>query len=41
MFSLLAQLLTGISTLSTTSSSSGCFHMLFDEPECPKSLIEK
>ena len=41
MFNLLAQLLAGVSTLSTSGAATACSHVLFDEPECPKSLIEK
>ena len=41
MIKLLAKLLSKISTLSATGTSNACVHVLLDEPECPKSLIEK
>ena len=40
MIKLLAKLLSKVSTLSA-GTSTACGHVLLDEPECPKSLIEK
>lgn len=40
MLNLVVKLLTSVSTLSAYSDSS-CVHLFFDEPECPRSLIEK
>ena len=41
MFSLLASVLNGMASTISKSSSIACWHGLLDEPECPKSLIEK
>ncbi len=41
MFSLLASLLNGVSSTISKNSSIECYHLFLDEPECPKSLIEK
>lgn len=41
MIKLLAKLLSKVSTLSAGANSNACVHLCFDEPKCPKSLIEK
>ena len=41
MFSLLASVLNGVSQICSNSGQSACARILLDEPECPKSLIEK
>ena len=35
-----ANLLAGIGSLLAASSSTACFLVVWDEPECPKSLIK-
>ncbi len=41
MFSLLASVLNGVSQICSNNGQTACVRLLFDEPECPKSLIEK
>ena len=36
----LANLLANIGTAAAETSSKGCFYAIFDEPECPESLIK-
>ena len=36
----LANLIAGIGSLLAASSSTACYIMIWDEPECPKSLIK-
>ena len=41
MVKLLAKLLKGISNLGANAGTTACVAWLLDEPECPKSIIEK
>lgn len=41
MFSLLASVLNGVSQICSNNGQTACVAWLLDEPECPKSLIQK